>query len=164
MTKILTSMLVGTCIVLPGFAAAHAGGASFETESGAYTIDIGYEPETFETARYVRFDFDLLREDAPAAYDDVWVRVLREDRTEFATGIRRQPVGPTTMLYTFHEAGVYTLEASYRAGGQEIATGSFTVEVAQSEGDRDSYALSVATALMGALFGALVVTVLRRRA
>lgn len=123
-------------LAIPVLLAAHGNGASFERQSGSYLIDIGYEPESPEAGQQIKFDFSLLRqsdgEEHP--YSHVWVRVLQEDRTVFASGIHRQDIGQTTLLYVFEEEGEYVLEASYRNESGEIASAKFPLTVAPADG------------------------------
>lgn len=117
---------------------AHALGASFEATSTPYLIDVGYDPEVFETQRSARFDFELrdLESRDYVTYDHVWVRIIREKRTLLATGVRRQDIGPTTLLYLFGEPGTYMLEVSYRRiDGEEFASTSFPLTVVPGKDD-----------------------------
>jgi hypothetical protein len=124
-------------LATPLIVSAHTTGASWNSEVGQYTVDVGYDPVTFTAGEYTRFDFLLWRgaantgEEAP--YAQIWVRITQQDgkHTVLATGIWHQPIGPTTLLYEFQEPGVYTLETSYRdVDGNDIAVASFPISVA----------------------------------
>ena len=123
---------------IPLAALGHTTGASWNAPSGKYTVDVGYDPAVFVAGQYTRFDFLLWKGPVntgdPANYAQIWVRVLHSGRTILATGIWKQPVGPTTLLYQFEEPGTYTLETSYRnEDGDDIATASFPITVAAGE-------------------------------
>lgn len=119
----------------PFIASAHVTGSSWEIPVGKYTADIGYDPITFTAGVYTRFDFNLwvgttttdangIVSGTPADFSQVWVRVLSQNSQEtlLATGIWKQPIGPTTLLYEFTLPGSYKLEASFRdADGNDIA-------------------------------------------
>lgn len=137
------------------FARAHFSGNSWEFLFGSYVIDIGYDADVFTQGSYVRFDFALKDEDTleQADFSEVWVRVVEGERaTQFATGVHRQSLGPTTLLYVFPRAGEYRLEASYRnASGKDIATTSFPIVVEAEPGMKLPW---YAVALLGAVAGA----------
>lgn len=142
--------LIVFCAVFPSIVVAHGTGASFESESGPYVVDIGYEPEVFEAGEQSKFDFSLTREgeEQLAAFAQVWVRILQDGKTVFASGVHRQDFGPTTLLYTFPEKGGYELEASYRAQDGEIASATFPISVAAS--GNSSVVLDPVSAALGA--------------
>jgi hypothetical protein len=59
---------------------------------------------------------------------------VHESGTVFATGLKHQKFGPTTLLYRFPQAGEYTLDVSYRTEeGRAIAQASFPLEVASED-------------------------------
>lgn len=121
---------------------AHSTGESFEREINGFVIDIGYDPAIIRTGELQRFDFELLASDAdqtPREYTHVWVRILEDKKTLLATGIHRQRVGPTTLLYTFSAAGTYLLSVSYRDAAGEIAAAEFPVVVKNSQNNGVSY-------------------------
>ena len=124
----------------PYIADAHGAGASLEAPSAPYLIDIGIEPEIFESGVPVRFDFALLDLDTGdvAEFDHVWVRVTDENTTYLATGVHMQEVGPTTLLYSFEIPGTYVLDVSFReSDGTQLANANFPLNVVSS-GDRDN--------------------------
>lgn len=119
-------------------ASAHGDGASWETPVGQYVVDVGYEPDEFTAGETTRFDFNLKQgsgEDAPPVpFAEVWVRLKGTDLTYLATGVRKQTLGPTTLLYTFVKPGDYSFEVSFRdESGKEAAAASFPVTVAAGE-------------------------------
>lgn len=146
-----------------GVASAHTTGSSWNVADGEYTVDVGYDPALFTAGEYARFDFLLWRGPAntgeEAAYSHIWVRITNDDKdTQLATGVMRQEIGPTTMLFAFPEAGAYVLETSYRdADGNDIAKASFPIQVAAPSGALrlSQLASLVGAAVLGALVGAL---------
>jgi len=129
----LLSLVFGIAV-----AYAHGDEASWEVVSGEYTVDVGYEPEEFVVGRSTRFEFNLKQgsgEEAPSTpFAEVWVRLRGVDATYFATGVRKQELGPTTLLYAFGKPGHYTLEVSFRdEGGKEVAAASLPISVADGE-------------------------------
>ncbi len=152
---------------MPSYAFAHASGASFMATSTPYVIDLGYDPEIFGTDTSTRFDFLLWKGQANtgavADYDHVWVRVIRNASTLYASGIAHQEVGPTTMLYTFDVAGEYEIETSFRdAQGDTIATAKFPFVVVSSESDYP-YALLLSIPLACFAGGLIVFAIMRRK-
>lgn len=165
------TVLIGLCAVAILFAgqdaSAHSAGSSFEQRIGSYAVDIGYDATEFRAGQSVRFDFDLKDAETQKDIDfaQVWVRIVREKETLLATGIFHQPIGPTTLLYTFPEQGNYTLEASFRTqNGGEIAMASFPVAVALSSGAGDwgAYTSVPFSFLGGWVLGAVGARVFRR--
>ncbi len=143
---------------------AHGEGLSWEVTSGPHLIDVGYEPETFVAGRYIRFDL-LLREpvsgEVLTMYDHVWVRIRKDKETLLATGIVRQALGPTTLLYTPDSAGDYALEVSYRdAEGEEVAEAELPFTVSSGSG---SFMVPWYVAVLGVLAGALLSRLLPAR-
>ncbi len=123
-------------VSMPLFVSAHGDGASFEKQSGAYLVDIGYDPAPPVAGRYTLFDFNILHvaDNTEADFSHVWVRVLDGENVLLATGVHRQQFGATTMLFAFPQSGVYTLEASFRNDAGEVASASFEVPVSPPEG------------------------------
>ncbi len=149
-----TLLSVGSASVLaPQHVLAHSLGASFEATSSPYRVDVGYDPVDFLAGDASRFDFDLREESGPITdYDYVWVRITKEKKTLFATGIERQTLGPTTLVYTFDTPGDYVLHVSYRQGADVMAEASFPFTVLLS----DSGPAIPADALMGFGIGAVL--------
>lgn len=154
-----------------GVASAHSTGASFTQPSGDYTIDVGYNPISFTAGDYASFDFLLWKGPAstptnpggtPADYAQVWIRIIKDKNTLLATGVLHQQYGPTTLLYSFPEAGSYTMEASFRtASGDEIAVATVPLSVAQAAGQTSVG--PVLWLLGGLVAGAAVGFILARR-
>lgn len=127
----IVTVCAGTLVLLmAGNVSAHSSEVSFEATSTPYLIDVGYDPEEFMAGYASRFDFDLREESGLITdYDYVWVRITKEKRALFATGIERQMLGPTTLVYTFNTPGDYVLHVSYRQGADVMAEASFTFTV-----------------------------------
>lgn len=153
---------------LPLIAEGHTAGASLEAESGNYLVDIGYDPEPLEAGTSALFDFSLLSRESQKVvvpYSHVWVRIRDAEGGIFASGIHRQAVGATTLLYVFPKEGVYTLEASFRGEDGEVAEASFEVSVLPNSSQPFSESILFAPLMMllGALFGAAGLSLLRER-
>ena len=141
-------------LVLPSTTRGHSEGASWSEKVGEYTVDVGYEPASIKSSMPARFDFALWKDDEAtgmqADYDHVWVRIIYDKETFLATGIARQEVGPTTLLYTFDASGSYSLETSFRdKEGNDIAVANFPITVA-GRADSQEYPLLILAALLGA--------------
>ena len=146
---------------------AHSSGLSFEATSTPYIVDIGYDIVSFYAGESVRFDFTLKDEktDDEETFDHVWIRILRDSKTLLATGIRKQEIGPTTLLFVFPLEGLYTLETSYRsADGEDIAKATFPISVLPIEESLWSrYGGYMVPLLAGLLIGAAAVIIFRPR-
>ena len=155
------TILFCTVFAFAAPASAHDTGFSYIATSSPYVIDIGYDPVAYVAGQSVRFDFVLRDEKSGqnVSFDQVWVRVTNENNTKLATGLFRQPFGPTTLLYVFAPPGEYTLEASFRdVSGHELAVSSFPMVVL--EGDSSSlpipkYAVLALVFIAGSVFGVL---------
>lgn len=163
-------LVCGFALLCATSVSAHTTGASWNAPAGSYTVDVGYDPTTFTAGEYTRFDFLLWKgaanTGAPATFSQVWVRIMSADKsTLLATGIWKQPIGPTTLLFEFTEPGAYTLETSYRdQDGNDIAVASFPITVNRQAADGMNTALiDTALFLAGGLCGGLVFYVIRRR-
>ena len=149
---------------------AHTTGAYWETPVDGYAIDIGYDPAVITAGQYTRFDFNLWVGATTSAeiadFSQVWVRILHDKDTLLATGIFHQSIGPTTLLYTFPEAGAYLLDVSFRdADGNEIAAASFPIQTEDSSGGApvSEYGIAAAALLIGAALGVFVVLLRQRK-
>ncbi|MBP9757334.1 MAG: hypothetical protein KBD06_01925 [Candidatus Pacebacteria bacterium] len=115
---------------------AHDTGFSYVATSTPYVVDVGYDPAIFVAGDSVRFDLVLNdeRTGKPVTFDQVWVRITSADGTLLATGLYKQPFGPTTLLYTFALPGSYELQPSFRdASGKELAVSKFPIQVSEPE-------------------------------
>lgn len=145
----------------PMAAYAHGDEASFEAPAGNYIADIGYDPTVFTAGYYTRFDFNLKTakgvDGRAVPFDEVWVRIKDQDNTYLAAGIRKESVGPTTLLYYFASPGKYSLEASFRnANGDEVAAVSFPIVVSPSatSSQLNGYILDGVLVFFGIVLGA----------
>ncbi len=141
------ALLLTIFAALPATVAeAHALDPSFEVQVGEYLVDIGYEPDPLTSETYARFSFELWLNERgnPVEYSHVWVRIMRDSTTLFASGIHRQAVGPTTLLYTFPDAGAYVLDISYRTEDSEVAATEIPITVTRgADGNRSVFAVSI---------------------
>lgn len=140
----------------PRLAHAHALGSSFEATSTPYIVDVGYDPDVFVEGYAHRFDFDVRAESdlRILPYDYVWVRITQGKRTLLATGLERQELGPTTLLYSFESAGMYEIHVSYREGSDVMAEASFPIDVQKRDDGFVPPFIPAAAAVIGLLVGA----------
>lgn len=162
-----TTLVLLAIIGGPFTARAHTSGSFWEVPAGDYFADVGYDPAIFVEGRYTRFDFGLFKDRADTGsipFAEVWVRIKKEKNTLLATGIRTQPIGPTTLLYTFQNAGNYSLETSFRdKEGVEIAAASFPITVIAEEGvDTAQLMYSMLLLISGAITGAISMFYLKK--
>ena len=157
-------------VLMPVSVSAHAVGAFWTAQDGEYTADVGYDPATFTAGEYTRFDFLLWRGPADTGeltdFAQVWVRILavNEKNTVLATGIWKQPIGPTTLLYEFQKAGKYTIETSYRdVQGNDIAVASFPVDVAAADSSMFASLMPLLALCIGIGIGAAAAILFGRR-
>ncbi len=141
-------------VMFPHSLEAHATGASWELKQDNYVIDVGYDPLVFEEGSYARFDLALKNEDgSPAVFSEVWVRIVQNKNTLLATGVRHEPIGPTTLLYVFPAEGQYSLEASFRTDtGTELSVGTFPITVASAQSSLP-WLLPTLALILGACIG-----------
>ena len=148
------------CAVL-GFAAqadAHVTGLSWTATTTPYVVDVGYDPNVFQAGQSARFDFVLRDEKTGdiAPYDHVWVRLMHDDTTLLATGVRRQSIGPTTLLFGLIESGDYKLEASFRdIDGNDLAVESFPMSIKKGSSSSFDYAVAGIAFIVGLIAGGL---------
>lgn len=136
MIRLLGSIAIAVSMMsgVPGEVAAHSASASLEQSVGSTTIDIGYRPSPIQAGEATMFVFELYNDDKTREreFARVWTRLEREQTVSLATGIGRPPIGNTTLLYTFPEAGTYTLNVRYQDGDATVASTTFPVEVQPS--------------------------------
>lgn len=118
-------------------ASAHLLGSSFEKEVDGYMLDMGYSPEEFVAGETHMFDFAIL--DAASRdlleFNDLWVRIEKDRRTVYATGVSSGFNNVPTMLFTFPEAGEYTVYIRFQQEGMEkMAEAEFPITVAAGSG------------------------------
>jgi hypothetical protein len=169
-------MLSAVLYAIPLPVSAHVTGASWETPAGTYTSDIGYDPVTFTAGVYTRFDFSLwngttttdangIVSGVSVDFSQVWIRIINQSDQEtlLATGIWKQPVGPTTLLYEFTAPGTYKLEASYRdKDGNDIAVASQSITVEAAPAALSGYAVPGGFFIIGLAIGAAGYALARR--
>ena len=135
---------------------AHGTGGDFIKEQNGYTIDIGYDPETFYAGETVNFDFTLKKDTLKQEFSDVWVRITQDTKTVFATGVHNQDLGGTTLLYEFEKEGNYTLHARYQKDGESITEAEFPISVLPPESQTESNSLNPIGFIIGILFAFLL--------
>jgi len=118
---------------------AHSTGESFEKKVGDYLVDIGYDPAIFEAGISNTFSFGLVnaQTEEEIDFDYVWVRIEQEGQTDFASGIKKQELGATTMIYTFPEITTYDISVRYQKGDEIIAETSVPINVVKSSNSFD---------------------------
>ena len=81
---------------------AHVTGQTIENKVGDYLVDIGYDIKDITVGQSVTFDFNLLtpNKDKEILFSDVWVRVVDDHQTVFASGIHKAPLGKSGMIFT----------------------------------------------------------------
>lgn len=172
MRSIAGGILVSLALVFasaPLFASGHELGESFEQEVGEHLIDIGYTPENFSAGSSALFEFELWRNNPdaeydeldPVAYDDVWVRIVSDGTTMFASGVHNAEFGGSRMTYVFPEAGEYELSVRYERGLDTVAEATFPFTVAPKEGS-GAFRIPAMAALVGVLIGTAGVYFIRR--
>jgi len=129
--RIIPALLLATMLfVTPFFIFGHATGESLEQEVDGYLIDIGYSVTEFIANSAVVFEFNLLNEnDEFVDYSNVWLRIVKDDRTILATGIHNAEFGGARITYIFTEPGAYEISARYEEGVDSIAEATFPIEV-----------------------------------
>lgn len=128
----LLLFLVSTPASQPSSAFAHGEGKSYEETVGNFLVDIGYNPPQPEAGSPVSFDFNLIDKTSgqPAPFTDIWVQVIKDGETILATGIHKQEIGATTLLYAFPQAGDYEVAVRYQDADKEIVQASFPLTIA----------------------------------
>lgn len=126
---LLTLVLLSA--VLPTFVFAHPNGTSWEQVFNQYKVDVGYDPSSFVVGEPVRLDFNVTREQGGQDVDfaDVWVRVVRDETTVFATGVHKPSIGRAGMTFTFPAAGAYSLHVRFEKAGESIVDATFPMTV-----------------------------------
>jgi len=112
---------------------AHGTGLSFESDIDGYRVDIGYNTEEFQTGKSVLFDFGIsTNKQYEIEYTDVWVRLIKEGKTVYASGVYNSDFGGARMTYTFGEVGDYELSVRYQNGTEKLVSASFPLMVVSS--------------------------------
>jgi len=159
---------VATILFVGGtIASAHDFGSSFEEEVGDSLIDIGYSVEEFTDDSSVIFSFEIKDETgAMADFSDVWVRIIKEQSTVFATGVHNARLGGALMTYKFPEVGEYELSVRYQNDGKKVAEAVFPLTVGRGTTSSKGAggALYAALGFVGGLvLGVIPLMLLRRR-
>lgn len=151
---VVLAMFVGNVV----YAHGEGDGASFETVVDGYFVDIGYRPAEITTETSTQFSFLLFEENSneDTGFTDLWVRITKEGRTLFASGIHRPKIGGTNMLFTFPEGGTYEVHTRFQKDGETLTEISFPIEVAEEESDTPREQ-KFPTALLGAILAGFLV-------
>lgn len=146
------TVIFGAPIAVSG----HASGISFEQVVGNTRVDIGYDPAGLIEGETHVFDFALLDESSNDIinFDELWVRIVHDERTVLATGLRESAFGRTTLLYVFPYEGDYTTHVSYRTDGATVADAAFPFSVVASSTNTPN--LKYVYLLAGGIVGALL--------
>jgi len=150
---IVTVLFVGIALVR-----AHGSGASFEKQVDDVLIDVGYSVEEFSTDSSVVFDFGLKDStETKVLFTDVWVRIVKDTSTVFATGVHNARLGGAIMTYTFSESGNYELSVRYQNDGESVAAAVFPLSVEKSSNGKGDEISSLKNLILGFLGVLLVV-------
>lgn len=145
---------------------AHGSGESFELESEGYLMDIGYSVEEFTDDSSVILSFELKNKEGSAVeFTDVWVRIIEDTSTVFATGVHNADLGGALMTYKFPSSGDYKLSARFQNNGESLVEGVFPLTVVKGSsesGGANSLFYSTLGLLGGLVLGAFLVTFIRR--
>ena len=159
---ILTGLFIGSTMV-----SAHGVGSSFEEQVGETLVDIGYNVEDFTTDTSVVFDFSIKNDEGrELPFTDVWVRIVRDKSTVFATGIYNASLGGAIMTYTFPGTGEYELSARFQDDGKSIVEATFPLVVtsgASRLGENGSVIVSVLSFFGGAILSMMIFAFMRRQ-
>ncbi|MBI5134414.1 MAG: hypothetical protein HZA81_03475 [Candidatus Taylorbacteria bacterium] len=149
---------------VPVFAFAHAGGPSIETVVGDHKFDIGYSQEPV-AGELVRYDIAV----SPASGGDeipftsAWVKIEEGKKTVFAGPIAYGEFGKPGFSIVFPKEGSYSLFVRFQDGSETIAEGEFPFSVGAPEGSKASFLVASASALLGAVVGALIILFLKKK-
>lgn len=147
----------------PAAAFAHSAGYSFEQKVGNYKIDIGYDTKPIEANAPVTFDFNIkdVKTDEYLDFGDAWVRFENENTTYFATGVYRQPLGATTLVYTFSKPGNYSMYVRFENKDQQIVEATIPITVnPNSEQDSNNPLFQLPAVAIGLVLGIVLGTTL----
>lgn len=153
--------------VLPLAASAHATGVSYQTDSGPYTIDVGYSSPAPQAGDSVLFDFKLRKGTDDVPFADAWVKIENASgAVAFASGIHNNPFGGSRMSYAFAKAGAYVVDVRYETDTASIVESSFPITVlpATAAWYADARVWLAALVVLEALTLGALAYALRRRA
>lgn len=150
---IIKSFIALFLLISAPMALAHGTGSSFEADVDGYLIDIGYNTEEFITGSQVLFDFGLeTSSEYNIEYSDVWVRLIKDGKTVYASGVYNSGFGGARMTYTFPGEGEYELAVRYQKGSEKIVSASFPIKVSSGESeDGGASTINFASIILGIL-------------
>lgn len=128
---LLTVLLFSALLIATPISFAHNAGYSFEQKIGKYKVDIGYDTKPIEDNAPVTFDFNIkdIQTDEYLDFGDAWVRIESGNATYFATGVFRQELGATTLVYTFSKPGKYNMYVRFENKDQQLVETTIPIEV-----------------------------------
>lgn len=151
------------CLVLlstlsPSLVSAHSNEKSFEQKVGQYKIDVGYEPSEFEDNSPATFDFNIsdTKTGEDVDFTDAWVRIESGNTTFFATGVFKQSLGATTLVYTFPKPGNYNLYVRFENKENQIAETTIPITVISNSEQATGLLFQNNITGMGVLLGVAV--------
>ena len=158
-------LVVLLLVLIPlGVSNAHGTGFTIEEEVGDTLVDIGFSAERLLVDRAIRLDFLLfdIVSGREIEYDDVWVRIERDDQLLYAGGVARQRFGATGMSYRFPEPGTHELYVRFQVDGERVSelTTQFSVEQPEPRTVVERYGLDVRSVTIGALASVAILTFL----
>lgn len=164
-TKSIIALML---LIAAPIAFAHGGGESFEENVDGYLIDIGYNTDEFQAGQAVLFDFSLeTSSEYNVEYTDIWVRILKDGKAVFASGIHNSSFGGARMTYTFPEEGKYELSVRYQKGSEKLVSASFPLTVLPADEDSstagNSNILSILFGILGIGIGFGIATAVGKK-
>ena len=130
---IALAVIIAVLFVGSATTSAHGSEESFEKQVGNILIDVGYSTANFTTDASVVFNFDVKSEEEEVFFTDVWVRIVKDTSTVFATGVHNARLGGALMTYKFPGAGQYELSVRYQNDGKNVVEATFPLVVEQGE-------------------------------
>lgn len=151
-------------LFFPLISMAHGDGSSYEKEIDGYLVDIGYSPENPYTNGSVSFDFGLSKDETPADFSDLWVRISKDGHTIFAGGIHNSNFGGARLSVVFPEEGEYTVSARYQNENEEVVSAEFPLTIyPNNDGSSFDFGFNdFLYILLGVIVGALGIKLIKK--
>lgn len=144
---------------------SHGNELEYLEDKNGYRIDVGYGPVEMYANEPSNFDFRLLKDGRDTEYTDIWVRIIQDTQTIFATGIHNQDFGGSTLLYEFPKGGEYTVNIRYQNDGETLVESEFPVTIFPSEDEgiaSDKKLIFIFGFLIALLFGVALGVIIGR--
>lgn len=130
-SQLLLSFVV-LCTLLPS-ASAHVDGLSFERESDAFFVDIGFD-QPLQVGEATMFDFSLTKlsgsdKGAGADFDSVIARLLSGSVIQSEEQAIKPAFGKTTLTMTPKVGGLWSFSVQYFKKGRPMITEAFPVVI-----------------------------------